>query len=610
MREEFQRLLMMSEPEILPLNAQAALGPVRVPERSQFGHLYRHFLERFFNHETASPDGDAKTRMVQVACAAGLPGFCVALYLFSVYHPFPGWPPGSTQTGPPPYWLQVSHHFFFVMYAFVSMGIATVFEWDMFFPDLLDVLVLGSLPIAESRVFLARVAAIAIFVGAFLLDANILAPLVLPSTTEPPNLTRFLAGHLAAVAISGIFAAAFVLALQGALISILGERWFRRFSLALQGAAIAALLILLLLFPMFSAAVPVLLRSGRFAALCFPPFWFLGIYQRLLEGPSALPIYATLARIGCTATAAAILIAVIAYPIAYLRKVRQLIEGPGSIGAGSRIALPLDRLLNATVLRPAARRAVFHFISRTIFRVPRYRIYLVLYGGVGLSVVVASVLRFTVTQDQVRIAISADGVRAATGIVAFWTIAGLRLAFVSPGNQRGSWVFHVAHGRPAHFKAALEQLLAAKVWVFLASTAVTVGTGAALHAIAPPELRPWPALASQLLVAAGMCLLLTDAFFLNVTVAAFTGEPARGHSNIAFTVLKYYAFFPVVTWIPVACEPVIETSLRNFLIAFAVIAVVHLALRACHRQVVREHSSRPVFEDEDEDAPMRLGLRS
>src|SRR5271168_4920657 len=152
MGDGFQRLFMMSEPEILPLNAQAALGPPIVPERSQFAHLVRHFLERFFNHETASPDGDAKARLVLVAFATGLPGFIVALYLWPIYHPF--------FYVSVPYWLQVNHHFFFVLYSFVALGIVTVFEWDMFFPDLLDLWVLKTLPIAEVRAFFARVAAI------------------------------------------------------------------------------------------------------------------------------------------------------------------------------------------------------------------------------------------------------------------------------------------------------------------------------------------------------------------------------------------------------------------------------------------------------------------
>jgi hypothetical protein len=94
MSDTFQRLFTMSEAQPLALNAQAALNLVRPPERSQFSWLIRHFLERFFNHETASPDGDAKTRLVLIAFATGLPWLMVAVYLWPVYHPFPHWPPG------------------------------------------------------------------------------------------------------------------------------------------------------------------------------------------------------------------------------------------------------------------------------------------------------------------------------------------------------------------------------------------------------------------------------------------------------------------------------------------------------------------------------------
>jgi len=152
MREEFQRLFMMAEPEALSLNAQAALEEVVEPQRSQFSLLVRHFLERFFNHETASPDGDAKSRLVLIAVATGIPGFMVALYLWPVYHPFIGWPPGRPlNIDRPPYWLQVNHHFFFVLYSYGAMGIISVFEWDMFFPDLLDAFVLTTLPIPIGR---------------------------------------------------------------------------------------------------------------------------------------------------------------------------------------------------------------------------------------------------------------------------------------------------------------------------------------------------------------------------------------------------------------------------------------------------------------------------
>lgn len=610
MKGEFQRLLLLSGPEAQSLNAQAALGPAREPERSQFSLLVRHFLERFFNHETASSGGDAKARLILIALATGLPGFVVALYLWPIYHPFLATKAGQPlDASPPPYWVQVNHHFFFVVYSFVAMGIVTVFEWDMFFPDLLDIFVLTTLPIQSRRLFLARVAAIAIFVVGFLFDANFLALPILPASLEPPSLPRLLIGHILAVLASGLFSAAFILALQGVVLSILGEAFFRRLSLILQGLSISVLVMLLLLFPVLSSAVPVLLQSGSRYALYYPPFWFLGIYQRLLEGPSALPIFSRLAHIGCAALLFTIALAMLVYPFAYLRRVRQLVIGPGTHDTRVWVARPLHGLLHATLLRPPVRRAVFHFIGQSLFRVQRYRIYLVLYGGVGLSVVVASVLRPAVERGQLRWEISPDGIRAAIGIVPFWMIAGLCMAIVSPGNQQGSWVFRIVHGRPPHLGAAMHQLLAAKNWVLLWTSIVAFGAWLTFRAFAPPQLLTWPATASLLLITAGMCLLLTDIFFLNVKIVAFTGEPPRVQSNLAVTAFKYLAFVPAVASLPVVAEPWIEARVQHFVLAAAAISTAHLALRFLHRRIIQEHCNTIALEADEEDFPMRLGLR-
>ncbi|HEY3627932.1 MAG TPA: hypothetical protein VGL00_16710 [Terracidiphilus sp.] len=608
MSEAFQRLLTMSGPDALSLNEQAALGPVHAPERSQFAHLVRLFLERFFNHETASPDGDAKGRLVLIAVAAGLPPLIVAMYLWPVYHPFIGWPPGQHPAAPPSYWTQVNHHFFFVMYSFVAMGLVTVFEWDLFFPDLLDVFVLGSLPVSGRRVFIARLGAIAVFILGFLFDANVLAPVVLPMATDPPNLLRFVAGDVVAVAAGGLFAAAFVLALQAVLLALLGERLFRRISLSIQGLSVTVLVVLMLLFPVLSGVTPGLLQSGNRMVQWFPPFWFLGMDQRILEGPAALPVFAELARTGAAATLITMLVALMSYPIAYMRRARALVEGASARSMRNPIAGPLYGILHATLVRPTVRRAVFHFIGQTLFRVPRYRIYLVLYGGVGLSVVAASVLRFSIVGAHLQVSFSADGIRVAIGIVAFWVIAGMRAAFVSSGNRQGSWAMGIVHGQPPHFEAAIERLLAAKVWVALCAATVTLLSFGLLRLLAPPELLGWRTTCSQLLVAMAMCLLLTDAFFLNVTAVPFTGA-AREQSNLAFTVLKYFSTFPFIAPLSIGAQFWIERSGRNFGIAAAVIVVVHVWLRKRHRDAVRLHSEQIELEDDEEEFPMRLGLR-
>ena len=138
---------------------------------------------------------------------------------------------------------------------------------------------------------------------------------------------------------------------------------------------------------------------------------------------------------------------------------------------------------------------------------------------------------------------------------------------------------------------------------------ITLGACAVFRIIAPPQLLTLPATASLLLIAAGMCLLLTDVLFLNVKIVAFTGEPAREQPNLAASLLKYFAFVPGAASLPIIVEPWIEMNVEHLVIAAAAIATAHLALRSRHRTIIREHCNMPALEDGEEDFPMKLGLR-
>jgi hypothetical protein len=183
------------------------------------------------------------------------------------------------------------------------------------------------------------------------------------------------------------------------------------------------------------------------------------------------------------------------------------------------------------------------------------------------------------------------------------------MALVSPGNRQGSWVFRIVHGRPPQFPVALGQLQAAKIWVLIWGMAVTIAACLAFQTIAPAELRVLPAIAAQLLTAAGMCVLLTDLLFLSVKVVPFTGEMAREPSNLAFTVLKYFAFLPLVSALPLALTPWMEKSTLHCFFAVAAIASVHFLLTNRYRRVILEHTNLRPLEEDEEDFPMSLGLR-
>jgi hypothetical protein len=610
MHESFQRLLTMSGPEVQSLSAQASLGEPVVPERSQFAHLVRHFLARFFNHETASPDGDAKTRLVQIAFVVGIPPLLVAMYLWPVYHPvIADMMRRQAPPGPPPYWVQANHHFFFVVYSFVVVGIATVFEWDLFFPDLIDLFVLTVLPIPARRLFSARVAAIAILVAGFIVDTSCLAPLVMPAATDPPNMPRLVIAHIVSVLCAGLFAAALVLSVQSVILALFGERIFRRFALAAQGIAVTAFTLLLLFFPVLSRFTADLLQSGSRNVYLFPPYWFLGIYQSILDGPTAQPVLTSLARIGGLALLISVGIVVVAYPIAYVRRTQQLLVGANSRSSYNQFFNFMVTPLIAIVTRTPIGRAVFHFIGQTMLRVPRYRIYLVLYGGVGLSWVAVTVLRLSVSHQQLQFSVDPNGLRASIGLIAYWIIVGLRTTFTSAGNRQGAWIWRMIHGEPPAFTTALERAASAKRWAMIASFAVTLAVLGLLRIYAPHEVTTALSTAAQIVLAIACCVLLTDVVFLRADAVPFTGTPSRQQSNLALTVLGYFTLLPLVMALSFGCEIWMERDIRNLGVAVIIALVLHLWLRKLSHDHLRLFCADLSFEEGEDQSYRPLGLR-
>ena len=581
--------------EVLSLALLARAKDEEPAQPTPFRVLVRHFLERFFNNEMVSAEGDAKTRLVQAACVLGLPGLVVALYLYTPYHM-------ARQVRP--YWPRAADHYFYVLYAMVAMGLVTIFEWDLLFPDLLDVLVLSLLPIRNGRTFAARVTAISLLLGATLLDSGFMALLVLPAATDPVSLPRFLAAHIVAVAMSGTFGAAFFLALEGCLLALYGDRFFRRVSLGLQGIAVIALLSLLFLYPVTFGALPRIVQARSPIASWCPSFWFLGVYQRILGGPSTLPAFTRLAHIGIGATAGAVFLAVASYPLAWWRRTCGLVEGAVRRNKLSPLAQPLRPLVHSLLVRTPAGRAIWHFIGQNLLRVPRYRMILVMAAGMGAALVLATVVRVRVSHAAFAFLIAPAGLRATVPIVAFWTVSGLRTTFLAPADPRGRWIFRAVAG-----KTGWNHVRAAQRWVECWSALLTMAAVAGARLIAPAAFHGWRVMLAQLLVAVGLSVLLTDAFFLNVATVPFTGSKSNAGTNLALLLIPYLGFFPALVLFTVGAEPWIEASASHLILTAAAAAALHLVLRWKYRVVVAEHEQAVTSDDDEEEFPLRLGLR-
>jgi hypothetical protein len=475
------------------------------------------------------------------------------------------------------------------------MGGATVYEWDLLFPDVLDIFVLSVLPISTRRLFFARVFALAIFLALVLAGTSLLGTVFYPFVSDQPKVGRLLLAHAIAVTMSGSFAAATFLALQGMLINIVGDRTFRRITPVLQGGSIMLLLAVLLLYPTLSRSLPSLLGAGIGAARYFPPFWFLGVYECVFRGASAPLGFGELARTGSIALAIMVGVAIVTYPLAYRRRVRQLVEGARASDRPRGTALPLVGLLHATVLREPSQRAVFHFIQQTVLRTSRQRVMLALYGGLAVSLALSNMLVLRAGGGHVRASLLPQGIRAAVPIMAFWTVIAAGSIVSSPVDRRGSWLFRAVIGRagPGHIAGMW-------VWTTMWSLLVSLATVLLLHLASPAAMRT-PLVACS--------VLLADVRIFFVRWMPFAHMRRSSVSDFPLMIVRYVVLFPLFVGLVIAAEGRIEASEAHLLGTVLLVAVTHLALRRLQAKYVVDSGLETVEDEELEEFPQRLGLR-
>jgi hypothetical protein len=580
---------------VLSLGVQAQ-SVTTIRERSQFEILVRHILNRFFNNELLASDDETK-RVMQIACAVALPTLLVSLFLFPAYHAFPPAPLHR------PFWPQVGDHYFYVMYSFIVMGAVTVYEWDLLFPDILDIFVLSILPIPNRQLFFARVLALAIFLCLVQIGTSILGTLFFPLAAEQRNFPRHLFAHFIAVTMSGMFAAACFLSIQGVLLNTVGERIFRRVTPLLQGASIMLLLAVLLLCPTIAGLVQPLLTSGSPAIRYFPPFWFLGVYECLFVGASAPAIFHLLARTGCYTLLFLLACTVLTYPLAYRRRVRQLIEGTAATATASRTSGWIRRLLHGTILRHPAKRAVFHFISQTILRSQRQRVTLAMFGGLSVALTLAQMVILRVEPGHIYLTLLPSGIRAAIPIMVFFTVVGLRSVLSAPVDRRGSWLFGVLIGR-----SRSDHLAGMSIWITLSALTLSLGTALLLQTLSPASLKIPSVAIGQLLIAVGLSFLLSDILLFSVRAIPFTHLHKGSVNDLPIAVFRYFVLFPIFVSIVVYKESWIESSTMHLCATLLVFTAVHFLLRRAHARSLAQ-STLDMPPDETEEFPQRLGLR-
>src|SRR6266581_993736 len=163
----------------------------------------------------------------------------------------------------------------------VAMGITallTALLWQSLFPSLRDCLALAGMPLSARQIFLAKSGALLLVFAAFVLALNLPWAMMFAMATaggwrENPSALAQVAANFAGTGGACVFVFFSLLACQGILLNVLPSRWFTRGSLFVQAAVFIATLGLL----PFIGRQPV-------AAAWWPPIWFLGLWEAIVQG--------------------------------------------------------------------------------------------------------------------------------------------------------------------------------------------------------------------------------------------------------------------------------------------------------------------------------------
>ena len=476
--------------------------------------LTTHFFRRFFDNDTVQPEGDTVTTVVRALSFVAVPPLMIAFFLQAQFR----WT----------MWTLIVVRCFYVVYSFIVVGAVAVFEWEMLFPDKLDFLILTPLPIRPMRMIAAKVAALAGFLGLFVVAANIFATMLLGGRFGWPLLA-----HVVGTMGAGVFAALLFLAIGGVMLCVMSGRMFRVASPLLQMLAAMALLLLLFAYLRFGGYIPELLQQQPMgAARWLPPLWFLGLYEELLHGgaaPAFAPVMAHYAVRGLATVAGVV---AITYPLAWARVRKMTIEGV-TRGRGRRSRLS-EWLTTALMQRPGER-AVFHFIGQTLARNNRYQVYLALYCGAGLALAINSAVTLRVAEPAIRLGVSNYGLHVLMPMLVFWTVAGLRMAFAFPVNLQAGWIFRVTG------VDLRECATAARMWA--AGCAGCVATAILLA----QSLAGWDErkLTVQALCGGCLVLLLSDGFFFAQRSVPFNQPRMPGNVSFPLMLTLYIGVYPL-----------------------------------------------------------------
>jgi hypothetical protein len=549
--------------------------------------LTHHFFTSLFDFGILSDEGAASLKrvllgMLALAMAGGL---LLTRVFMAKYGMLAGAPPEAYARE------VVADHAFLMALPMWIVAAAMSLVGQSLFPDETDFRILMAEPLSRTEVFAAKLAALLLFGGLFVLGSHLglVAPaaLTLIGAARTGTVVLAAAAFVASSIAGSLFAALGIVAIHGLLVLLASRTRLLAFSGAVRIVVIGGLVLALPLVTRLPATAAAFEANAWWLAWA-PPAWFVGL-ERWLLGET---MRGMLAAQAIAATIGAVAISAFAYVRLYRRFDRVTFQSAGPVRSSGRAPSIAGWGRGAPV-----RRAVLRFVSLTIRRSVLHQGLVVgLLAGTG-GLVLNSLLSANWRADAPAGNALIWTLLWAPMTMLFLSVPAMRLALSVPMDLRANWIFRMTEdvdGRAEVAAASVRAVLALAVAVPIAL-------------IAP--LQWWvmgDACLAVLVVEASIGWLLVEFLMADWRRVPFTCSYVPGKGFVPQMCVKAFASYVVFTF---ATGLMLRASLRYPAVACVLASGFSVAAGALHARRARHaRQTSLLFEDQvpSDLTPLRL----
>jgi len=429
--------------------------------------LASHFLRRLIDDDLISPNADRHESLSMICALLTSLGLFVSVLISTRYLFNPYQTPGLTAVS------ALFDRFLFASAAMTATALVTLLAWDGLSVDARDASVLGTMPIRTRTIVAAKFSALVRFAAMFTVALNLAPTVVAPAlmVSKLPisfaQLVLIVLTQAATAIMSSAFGFFAVLAVRGALQTLLGRGLFARVGPAVQAALLVVVACAFLLLPVVASRVSrAWLEPQSRATLMAPPLWFVGLQERIvgdtianLPRPTGRRMPARIAdadaratrlyrnaRVlfpGLALTAVVKLTAVTALAIVlFAWNNRRMVPPPPATATAGWLRRGVV-IAARTVVRHPETQASFFFTLQTVLRNAQHRLTIAASLAVGLTAGVFAIAVGSATRAPGSEALTA-GVLAVQPVLLAALLTGFRHAVRIPAELAANWAVQVA----------------------------------------------------------------------------------------------------------------------------------------------------------------------